>query len=352
MSYGNNSSNCSTPQSDPNGDFFREVFETRPSKVAAVIFSATVGFILLMLVYGITWYEHFGSDKKRTLINKLASSLCWTWFGWFILIQFPDIVRYISVPLPHNFCSIQLAIKNALYAQTLLFLDGIIITRYIFIFWLKNPTVFQDDFWSLFINIWVLGFVTICQIVFSRIPGRRTLYYYICSGQNPLADQHIPLKNDIVAQLVTGGTVLIHIIIFTKIKIYKQKIKVTGFNIVNSQPLKKKWNDYISLETDSMTDATTSICSVLTLSVSILMVFKANKVPLQEFNCFPNYLFEYFFRMVWPNVLLSIFVLLHYYRNPKLKACIKKEFLNLVRDLKITFYELKKDYASWFEVIE
>ncbi len=127
---------------------------------------------------------------------------------------------------------------------------------------------------------------------------------------------------------------------------------MTGFSIAHSQPLKKKWNDIISLETDTMTDVTTSICFVLTLSFTILMVFKANQVPAQEFNCYPNYLYEYFFRMVWPNVVLSIFVLLHYYRNAKLRLSVTKECSNFLLNVSISFNELQKFFVTWFKVLE
>jgi hypothetical protein len=29
------------------------------------------------MLYGIIWYEHYGSDLKRTLINRLITSLSW-----------------------------------------------------------------------------------------------------------------------------------------------------------------------------------------------------------------------------------------------------------------------------------
>jgi len=288
MSYGNNFSNCSNPKSELGNDFFQELFENRPSKILSVIFSAVVAFLLIILVYGIAWHEHFGSDKKRTMINKLASSLCWTWFEWVILIQFPDMVRYIFGPFPHQLCYFQLALKNAIFTQALLYFDGIIITRYIFIFWLKNPTVFQDDFWNLLINIWIFGFVHIIQIIYYLMPGRNYLYFYICSGKNPVPEQQKAFKADFIGQLVTGFSVVIHIFIFIKISLYKKKVKVTGFNIENAQSLKKKIDDFISVETNSLTDITTSICSAAILSISAFMAWKANKTPPQDFNCFPG----------------------------------------------------------------
>ena len=79
--------NCSFPESE---DFFSGLFENRPSKVIFVIVSIVGGFVLLPLVYSIIWFEQFGSDKKRTLINKFVSSVCWTCFEWFFTVQVRD----------------------------------------------------------------------------------------------------------------------------------------------------------------------------------------------------------------------------------------------------------------------
>jgi len=338
MSYGNNFSNCSNPKSELGNDFFQELYENRPSKIFSVIFSALAAFLLLILVYGIAWHEHFGSDKKRTMINKLASSLCWTWFEWVILVQLPDMVRYIFGPFPQQLCSIQIALKNAMFTQALLYLDGIIITRYIFIFWLKNPTIFQDDFWNLFLNIWIFGFVHIIQFIYYMMPGRNYLNFYICSGQNPFTEQQKAFKAGFMGQLIAGFSIVVHIFVFVKISLYKKKIKVTGFNIENAQSLKKKIDDFRSIETDSLTDITTSICSAAILSISAFMAIMANNTSLQDFNCFPGYLYEYFFRMVWPNLLTSIFVLLYYYRNPMLRTTVKREYLNFIHDFSLDFH--------------
>ena len=47
-------------------------------------------------------------------------------------------------------------LRNALAIKVILHLDSIVIIRYIFIFLLKNPMNFKDDFWCLFINLWVV----------------------------------------------------------------------------------------------------------------------------------------------------------------------------------------------------
>ena len=69
-----------TFDTDSNEDFFKGLFENRPAKISALIFNVFGACVLLPLMFGIIWYENFGSDNKRTLLNKLVASLCWSCF--------------------------------------------------------------------------------------------------------------------------------------------------------------------------------------------------------------------------------------------------------------------------------
>jgi hypothetical protein len=244
--------------------------------------------------------------------------------------------RYLLGPFPIKFCLIQYALKNGIYSQILLYLNGIILFRYIFIFWLKNPTVFQDDFWNLFINIWIFGFVIINQIISSQMPGRRALYYYTCSGLNPALEKHSHGKYEYVVLALLVLTILIHLFISIRLYFYRKDIKIkSSSNITNNLPFKKKVYDFIRIENDSLTDITTSICTVFVLALAVFIVLRANRSKIQDLNCFPNYLYEYFIRMIWPNLVVTVVVLLQYYRNPTLRASIQKELYNFMYNLKI-----------------
>ena len=220
-----NLENCNITIDNNKEDFFTGLFENRPSKTFAVIFSCLGGSIVLSLLYSIIWYERFGSDNKRTLLNKLVSSLCWTCFEWFFSIQIVDMFRYVVGPLPQFLCIVELYLKNAIFTQQMLLIIGIIITRYLFIFWLKNPVAFQDDFWNLFLNIWIIGYSLITQGISFLMPGRYTLYFYICTGKNPLPFEKIPLKSGLHLQILSLVMFLSHIFVSLKTYNYKQKIE-------------------------------------------------------------------------------------------------------------------------------
>ena len=311
---------------DSGGDFFSGIFENRPEKIISIIFSAVGGSILMPLVYGIIWFEHHGSDLKRTLLNKLVSSLCWSCMEWFFIIQLLDMVRYIYGPLPAGLCLFNLHLRFAIFTQQMLFMDGIILTRYVFIFCLRNPFAFNDDFWYLVINIWIVAFSFMNQVVMALMPGRSTLYFYICSGRSPLKDQDIPAKVGLAQQLLTVVSILLHIYVLIKIHLYNKKVTIT-------QTFRSTFAK-MSIFKNSLSDLTTCFCTTILGSVVVIFTWKANQVPVKDFNCYPNYLYEYFFRMMWPIIFGFTLVLLYYFRNEKLRSTIAAELRSAFQDLK------------------
>ena len=139
-----------------NGNYFDGLFEQRPSKIVGVILAFILTIVVVLSTYSIIWFERFGSDLKRIFINKLVSSICWCILAWFLIIQVPDLTMHFYRPFPEPFCYVHLIMRNIIVSSMLLFFDVIVLARYMLIFWMKNPLSFQDDFWYLFVNIWVV----------------------------------------------------------------------------------------------------------------------------------------------------------------------------------------------------
>ena len=132
---------------------FEFIFEDSAIKYIAVTVSVFVTLTICCLSAGIIWYEQYGSDLKRILINQLVSSFSWIAIFGYILVVFPDLLMYFYRPLPIWFCYLNVLIRNAVVMNAFLLLDAIIIVRYAFIFWLKDPLSFVDTFWCIFINV-------------------------------------------------------------------------------------------------------------------------------------------------------------------------------------------------------
>ena len=154
--------------------YFGALNESRPSKIIGSILALFLLSINILAFWGIIWFERFGSDLKRIFINQIVVSISWSSIAWLSMIQTSDILLYFYRPLPDLYCMFNLVLRNALMIQAILFFDIIIIVRYIFIFWMKDPVNFSDDFWFCFVNLWVLIF---------RFEMRKLLYFieYFCS---------------------------------------------------------------------------------------------------------------------------------------------------------------------------
>ncbi len=198
-------------------ELYSGLFENRSSKVAIILTSFIIDLVNIALAYGVIWYDHFGIDLKRTLMNKLVTSICWAAIIDVPLIQLCEIPRYFFGPQPALFCFVQSFLKNSIKWQILLLLDASILARYIFIFWLKNPSAVHDDFWSIFTNLWIAGLSVITNFVlFSRPGGKMPIHYYVCANIDPASEAHLPSSAGFIDVL----SILLHLIIKARITWY------------------------------------------------------------------------------------------------------------------------------------
>ena len=116
-----------------NETFFCGAFQARASKTFTITTSSLLTFNDIALLYGAIWFERFGSDNKRTLVNRLFTSLCWTCMAC-VAVGLLDIAQYSAGPTPHIICKLQLFLRTIFKAMIVLFYDAITVSRYIFIF--------------------------------------------------------------------------------------------------------------------------------------------------------------------------------------------------------------------------
>jgi hypothetical protein len=85
-------------------DFFVGVFENHWSKICFMTFLAFAIPVEILLLYSIIWCERYGLDVKRTVVNKLCSFFCWVGIQYALLVNIPDLGRYIFGPYSVNVC--------------------------------------------------------------------------------------------------------------------------------------------------------------------------------------------------------------------------------------------------------
>ena len=94
------------------------------------------------------------------------------------------------------------------------------IFRYSYIFWLKNPAAFHDEFWCVFINVFANVFGLVSQLTWHQSLPRQPIGYYICSGIDPTEQLKTPLK---IYGVLEISSMLLNIFIWIRIKVYKSK---------------------------------------------------------------------------------------------------------------------------------
>jgi hypothetical protein len=84
----------------------QEAGHTLPMTIAIVL-SVLLSLLVIPSLYGIIWFERFGSDSKRTLINQLFASICWYLMISSLCLQFPIIFRVIyKAAFNHFVCAL------------------------------------------------------------------------------------------------------------------------------------------------------------------------------------------------------------------------------------------------------
>ena len=274
-----------------------------------IFFSLIFSTLGIFTLYSIIWFERFGSDLKRMFINKTIMSVFWSILAWIVFAQIPDMIRYFSKPFSDTFCFVYLLLKNAIVMQILLFFDAHNLVRYLFIFWLKNPYNFQDDFWYLCVNIWIVAFSLAGQFVFLYLPGHQPLNYYICTGKLPDSRASIHTSPNYITIAVQLLSVTLYIFVSVRIRFYKRK---ESFNI----------------ETRNITDYVTAFSNfTMTCVVTSVMVF-FNGIKPEKANEY--HLFIYFYHMIEPLLIAFLMSSMYFIRQPMLRKTMFREGMNFI----------------------
>jgi len=110
--------------------FFSELLERQFLLTASVTFGITTSAIVPLFLYSIIWYEQFGNDNKRTLVNAFASLACRGGIEYLVFAQLLKYISFIFGSMPAYFCLFARISKSAIFIELILFFDLTIISRY------------------------------------------------------------------------------------------------------------------------------------------------------------------------------------------------------------------------------
>jgi hypothetical protein len=303
--------NCSESEK-----YFCGTFENNEFKIISIVFASLFTPACVILLYGIIWFEKFGTDCKRTLTNKLLSSICWTLIYGLVVCSL-DIIRYVIGPLPRQMCFITVIVKNAIKTQIVLFYDAILVTRYVFIFWIKNPGGVDDDFWCRFLSIWIVGFSTLLNYVIYSLPVKQPMFYFLCADIDPQLDSDKNGKQPAVVEILS---VVLLIVIKLRILIQKKNNQPPEINNVFHK-------SYVltMIEKQNIADFTSNLMGLLSLTGISLLSIKINSSTIVDANQFPNYLYIFFFQMGCPVLICLTVFIVNYCRCKNLRETLQRE---------------------------
>ena len=212
--------------------------------------------------------------------------------------------------------------------HALLLLDFIAMARYIFIFWLKNPAGFNDEFWSTLINLWTFMATALLQFTQIFLPGKDYPDTWICSGENPTLDQNSNYKTATPNNIIKLASIVIHVAISLRINYYKWKIDENE----EARNPRSKIFWIFSLKTDSVIDVTESIVPFGLVGLAMLLNAPRRKINLEKLNQYPEYLTEYFYTLVRPILTVLLAASIKLIRDQRYRNTMVKEIRNILQN--------------------
>ena len=129
-------------QNDTEEELFTLIY-TKDWSMIACLFASLINFVLITpLLYSIVWYEHYGTDYQRTLLNQLVSTTCWNGIIYNLFAIPAEVVLEIFGPFNKLFCHFLLVLKTSIVIHLLCMILFIVIVKYLYIFVFKNPLHF------------------------------------------------------------------------------------------------------------------------------------------------------------------------------------------------------------------
>lgn len=298
-------------------NFFQDFYTMNYFKGLSIIYCFSVCLILFPLFGGIIWFEKYGSDHKRTLINMIVSLICWTAIRGMVTVPVLDATWLLLGPLPRPVCFVQAVLRSAVTCEFLLYYDAVVAIRFVYIFVLKNPAAFCDEFWIRFISIAIKSFGLIFQSAWHLTAKRQPIVFYICCGIDPSSDDKELFKAYGVLEVLSF---LLHIVIPFRIWTFKRSQKV-GPETLNYF---RKGLFLADIDSRTLSTNAVSLANILLLCVTSFNIIMMNRIDPKSLNEQPFDYFGYFALLISPPTLSLCAVVLFYRSNKELTEAMRQ----------------------------
>ena len=126
LTFLNGTSSSSQYNNLSSADQFPVLTENNFAKIFGCLISGINIVAAPPLLSFIIWFERYGNDNKRTLINRLVLMICLTIIVFLLSAQPLEIVRFTYGPLPDAVCCYQNIVKSIVFFNIFLFLGPIL----------------------------------------------------------------------------------------------------------------------------------------------------------------------------------------------------------------------------------
>ena len=310
-----------------NYKYFSEFYEPKTSIYLVEFFALLVSLFGALLSLTIIWFEKSRSGYMNTLMDKLKVYFCWVTLLSAPIIKTLNILNYYFGPLNYSTCFFLNVFRNIFKSNMLFYFNCIAISRYIFIFWMKNPTSIDENFWATMISLSSILFSCILNTVASLLPQRYSIFLYICSDTDPTPDQG---KDKLMLfQYEVAIATVIQLMVFLRIKLFK-----LGMSMPSSRD-----EEISSFNHKSFT----VIISILAwCACYCFLQVKVNSLTLHEVNTFPNYIFLYLYQLFAMQFTHFVILTVYVAHNKDLQQKVFK----ISKNLALAIWKLVRNFGS------
>jgi len=157
--------------------------------------------------------------------------------------------------------------------------------------------------------MWNIGACTLSQTVYSILPGKNPMNFYMCTGRFPPEFHNRPVKMNLPVTFLALLSLIVHLVVGTRNFYFKSK------QSFNSSP--------------SLVTYTSNMVGTLSiLIVSFLIPLWINKMDPEELDVYPNYILLYVQHHYMTQFNIIVIAISYFYKSPPLRKKVLEVILN------------------------